>query len=83
MAFIALDSEKLGERPDDKIHADFGDNKFPHYLGIAKTMNLEKHSKQQEEEDQNTYDLSSSISMDNIEAVKKYVPESVLKYMRL
>ena len=35
MAFIALDTEKLGERPDDKIQVDFGENKFPHYLGTS------------------------------------------------
>ena len=82
MAFIALDSEKLGERSDDKIHVDFGDNKFPHYLGTSKTLNLEV-SGEQEDEDQLTYDLRTYISEDNIEEVKKYVPESVLKYMSI
>ena len=82
MAFIALDSEKLGERSDDNIHVDFGDNKFPHYLGFSKTLNLEV-SGEQEDEDQITYDLSTYISEDNIEEVKKYVPESVLKYMSI
>ena len=81
MAFIALDSEKLGERPEDKIHVDFGDNKFPYYLGTAKTLNLEVQNEQQDEEDENNLDISNYISKQNIEAVKKYVPESILKYM--
>ena len=33
VAFVALDSEQLGEMVEDGYHHDFGDNKFPHYLG--------------------------------------------------
>ena len=82
MAFIALDSEKLGERPEDKVHVDFGDNKFPYYLGTAKTLNLNIDEQQLEEEvDISNHDISASICEENVEAVKKYVPESVLQYM--
>ena len=41
MTFIALDSEKLGERDDDKVHVDFVDNKFQHYSG-----EISKHTRQ-------------------------------------
>ena len=40
VAFIALDSEKLGEHVYDHYHHDFGDNMFPHYLGNRKTKDI-------------------------------------------
>jgi hypothetical protein len=79
MAFIALDSEKLGEQEEDRVHADFGDNMFPHYLGTLKTSHLEENAAI---EDQKNLNFSSFISEENIEAVKQYVPESVLAFMR-
>ena len=79
MAFIALDSEKLGEQEEDRVHADFGDNMFPHYLGTLKTSHLEENA---DIEDQKNLNFSSFISEENIEAVKQYVPESVLAFMR-
>ena len=53
----------------------------PYYLGTAKTLNLEVQNEQQDEEDENNLDISNYISKQNIEAVKKYLPESILKYM--
>ena len=43
VAFIALDAEKLGL--DNKVHVDFGDNKFSHYLGNKKTTSLDLEQK--------------------------------------
>ena len=79
MAFIALDSEKLGEQEEDRVHADFGDNMFPHYLGTLKRSHVEQNA---DIEDQKNLNFSSFISEENIEAVKQYVPESVLAFMR-
>ena len=36
VAFMALDSEKLGEHVDAAFHYDFGDNMFPHFKGNRK-----------------------------------------------
>ena len=40
VAFMALDSEKLGEHVDDAFHYDFGDNLFPHYKENRKTKSV-------------------------------------------
>ena len=39
-AFIALDSEKLGENVEDSFHYDFGDNMFPHFKQNRKTKSV-------------------------------------------
>ena len=40
VAFMALDSEKLGEHADDAFHYDFGDNMFPHFKENRKTKSV-------------------------------------------
>ena len=79
MAFIALDSEKLRERDDDKVHVDFGDNKFQHYLGNFKTYRVEEN--EQDNDDQIALDIRSYVSDTNIEAVKQYIPKSILTFI--
>ena len=79
MAFIALDSEKLRERDDDKVHVDFGDNKFQHYLGNFKTYKEEEN--EQDNDDQIALDIRSYVSDTNIEAVKQYIPKSILTFI--
>ena len=48
VAFIALDSEKLGEHVNDTFEIDFGDNKFPYYLGNRKTKSVDEETDDQE-----------------------------------
>ena len=79
MTFIALDSEKLGERDDDKVHVDFVDNKFQHYLRNLKAYKVEET--EQNDDDQITLDIKSYVSETNIEAAKQYIQESILTFI--
>ena len=51
VAFVALDSEKLGEHVNDNYHHDFGDSMFPHYLGNKKTKDIFDEEDVVDEED--------------------------------
>ena len=51
VAFVALDSEKLGEHVNDNYHYDFSDNMFPHYLGNKKTKDIFDEEDVVDEED--------------------------------
>ena len=73
VAFIALDSEKLGIHVNDSIHVDFGDNKFPYFLG-------NKKNKAVEEEDIDI-DETSYLSKEQIQSLKKYIPQSILSFL--
>ena len=73
VAFIALDSEKLGIHVNDSIHVDFGDNKFPYFLG-------NKKNKAVEEEDMDI-DETSYLSKEQIQSFKKYIPQSILSFL--
>ena len=80
VAFIALDSEQLGEHVNDAIHLDFGDNKFPYYLGNKKT----KLDIDEEDLDDNDIQLDSRqsfLSNNQITALKKYIPQSILSFL--
>ncbi len=61
-AFIALDSEKLGEHVNDSIHVDFGDNKFPYFLGNKKNKDVV--------EDIMEFDESCYLSKEQIHCLK-------------
>jgi uncharacterized protein (DUF952 family) len=51
VAFLALDSEKLGEHFDDAYHLDFGDNMFPHFKGNKKTKSVFEEQDGSDDED--------------------------------
>ena len=51
VAFMALDSEKLGEHVDAAFHYDFGDNMFPHFKGNRKTKSVFEEQDESDEED--------------------------------
>lgn len=72
-AFIALDSEKLGEHVNDAVHVDFGDNKFPYFLGNKKNKDVA--------EDIMEFEESCYLSKEQINSLKKYIPQSILSFM--
>ena len=61
-AFIALDSEKLGEHVNDAKHVDFGDNKFPYFLGNKKNKEVEEEIFE--------FDEDSYLSKEQIDSLK-------------
>jgi hypothetical protein len=71
-AFMALDSEKLGEHVDDAFHYDFGDNMFPQYKENRKTKSVF------EEEDGSDEDLEEEENLSNL---KEYIPQSILDFI--
>jgi hypothetical protein len=72
VAFIALDSEKLGEHVNDNYHHDFGDNMFPHFLGNRKTKDI--FDEEDVEED-------DPIARSELSKLVEYIPKSVLMYL--
>ena len=79
VAFMALDSEKLGEHVNDAFHYDFGDNMFPHYKKKRKTKSVF------EEEDGSDEDLEEEeedgLNRKHLANLKEYIPQSILDFI--
>ena len=71
VAFIALDSEKLGEHVNDNYHHDFGDNMFPHFLGNRKTKDIF---------DEEVIDKDDTIARSELSKLVEFIPKSVLLF---
>ena len=81
VAFIALDSDKLGEHSEDTVHhVDFGDNKFPQFLENKKTKHFINNSEETDEDDDNL-DSNSYLSVEQIANLSKYVPKSIVSFL--
>ena len=84
VAFIALDSENLGELVNDKYHLDFGDNKFPYYRGNTNVrFDTEKHKHEDGEEEDDSTD-SDEEKCEDIDAnadINRYISPSILRYL--
>jgi hypothetical protein len=66
VAFMAIDSEKVGEDVNDSQHFNFGDNQFPNFLG----------SKNGAEGNDNVDSLDIEF-----DTVKNFIPSSILHYI--
>ena len=77
VAFLALDSEKLGEHVDDAYHFDFGDNMFPHYKGNRKTKSVFEEQDESDEEDLEE-NKDSHRALSNL---KEFIPQSIIDFM--
>ena len=75
MAFIPLDSENLSEANHEAFSNDFGDNRFPYFLGNS---NVRLQDNQQDIEDDSAVDLDD---MKDFASLKSYIPESVLRFL--
>jgi hypothetical protein len=77
VAFLALDSEKLGEHVEDAYHYDFGDNIFPQYKQNRKTKSVF------EEEDGSDEDLEedNALNRKTISKLSEFIPRSILEFM--
>ncbi len=75
MAFIAVDSENLGELVNDQYHTDFGDNKFPYFKGNTNVqIDLDKF---QHDEDSDNEEKDSSATAN----INRLIPPSVKQYL--
>jgi len=79
VAFMALDSEKLGEHADDAFHYDFGDNMFPHFKENRKTKSVF------EEEDGSDEDLEeqeeNGLNRNKLSNLTEYIPQSIVEFI--
>jgi hypothetical protein len=80
VAFIAIDSENLGELVNDKYHTDFGDNKFPYYRGNTNVRLHHKVSAENGDSDSEDSDSSEDKDVDAFTDIDKYIPKSILRY---
>jgi hypothetical protein len=80
VAFMALDSEKLGEHVDDAFHLDFGDNMFPHFKGNIKTKSVFEEEDESDGEDLEE-DIEDGMSRKSLSTLKKYIPQSIIEFM--
>ena len=69
VAFLALDSESLGEHVEDAYHYDFGDNIFPQYKQNTKTKSVF-------EEDGSDEDLEedNALNRKTISKLSEFIP---------
>jgi hypothetical protein len=74
VAFLALDSEKLGEHVDAAFHYDFGDNMFPHFKGNRKTKSVFEEQDESDEEDGE--DNNNTFS-----SLKEFIPQSIIEFI--
>ena len=67
-AFVALDSQNLGELVNDAFHHDFGDKIFKHYLP-------NRNSKSKEDK------FESSDESSDDDSGETHMPKSILSYL--
>jgi hypothetical protein len=75
IAFIPLESENLAEANEDTFHHDFGDNRFPYFLGNS---NIRLQENQQDLEADDNIGIND---MADFESFKSYIPESILRFL--
>jgi len=82
VAFIAVDSENLGELDNDQYHKDFGDNKFPYFKGNTNVqIDFDKSQKDDDSADSDDEEEDShAAATSNID---KFIPPSIQQYTSL
>jgi hypothetical protein len=74
VAFMALDSEKLGEHVDAAFYNDFGDNIFPPFKGNRKTKSV--FEEQDKSDDEGEEESSKRLS-----SLKEFIPQSIIDFI--
>ena len=79
VAFLALDSEKLGEHVEDAYYLDFGDNMFPLYKANKKTKSVyEEDDGSDEDLEEQEDDILKRKTLTNL---KEYIPRSIVDFI--
>ncbi len=82
VAFIAVDSENIGEMVNDMYHVDFGDNKFPFFKGNTnKHIDSEKFSNNDSDSEDEEESILHQFNQDEVANISKYIPKSILEFM--
>ena len=83
VAFLALDSEKLGEHVEDAFHYDFGDNMFPHFKGNRKTKSVFEEQDGSDDEDlEEDEEKEAGIKRRRaLSKLKQFIPQSIIDFM--
>jgi len=80
VAFLALDSEKLGEHVEDAYHLDFGDNMFPHFKGNRKTKSVFEEEDESDVDDI-VDDENFGMNHKTLANLKEFVPQSIIDFL--
>ena len=81
VAFIALDSEKLGEKPEDSFHYDFGDNMFPRYKENKTTKSI--YEDDSSDDDDNLEEQRGvELNRETFSSLRDTIPSSILEFIR-
>ena len=79
VAFLALDSEKLGEHVEDAYYLDFGDNMFPQYKENRKTKSV---FEEEDGSDENFLEEEDCrLRRNSLTNLKEYIPQSVVDFI--
>ena len=78
-AFLALDSEKLGELVEDAYYLDFGDNMFPLYKANRKTKSVFEEEDGSDEED--LEEEENILRRNTLTNLKQYIPQSIVDFI--
>ena len=83
VAFIATDSENLGEMVNDMYHSDFGDNKFPYVKGNTNVkIDLEKFKNDDDIDDEDVDDGATAAPRDQeANSINTFIPPSIIEYL--
>jgi hypothetical protein len=79
VAFLALDSEKLGEHVEDAYYLDFGDNMFPLYKANRKTKSVFEEEDGSDEED--LQEQENILRRNTLTNLKEYIPKSIVDFI--
>jgi len=79
VAFLALDSEKLGEHVEDAYHLDFGDNMFPHFKGNRKTKSV--FEEQDESDGDDIEDEEFGMNHQTLANLREFIPQSIIDFL--
>ncbi len=82
VAFMALDSEKLGEHVDDAYHLDFGDNIFPHFKGNKKTKSVFEEQDDSDNEEEDIEEGLAGLNRRTLSSLKEFIPPSILEFLK-
>ena len=81
VAFMALDSEKLGEHVNDAYHLDFGDNMFPHFKGNKKTKSVFEEQDDDSGSKEDNEEGQARLNRRTLSDLKDFIPPSILEFL--
>ena len=82
VAFIALDSEKLGEKPDDSFYCDFGDNMFPRYKENKTTKSIYEDDSSDDDENSEEQQVDE-LKCGTLSSLRDIIPHSILQFLTI